>query len=412
MRRKAKGPVFTALEKKSIIGLSSIMFFRMCGLFLILPVFSILAKEELVGATPMLIGFAFGAYGLSQACLQIPFGILSDRIGRKPIIIMGLILFVLGSILAATTDDMLTMVFARLLQGSGAISSSIFALIADLTRPDVRTRATAGLGASIGIAFGVSIFAASFLADWVGLKGIFWVMALMGVASMVCLVVLVPDPEPSASTVPAGSSLTMIRTVLELAPLRVIDLGAFVCNTVMSASFFLIPLLLISHGMDKTELWKVYLPMLILGGLTMVPSAIVAEVRNRFREVMMGGVALLLCSLFALLMAQQLDSINWTITALFLFFMGYNVFEPIFPSLVTRMTTNETKGTASGVYNFSSFMGSFVGASLAGMLYQEYFAALVFCIALFELSFLYAITTFPNPEPRRKSVPVSLQPAD
>ncbi|MGA1751728.1 MAG: MFS transporter, partial [bacterium] len=350
MPKRDRGPVFTPLESRSILSLSSIMFFRMFGLFLVLPVFSLLA-QELEGATPLLIGLAFGGYGLTQAVLQIPFGIWSDRIGRKPVIMAGLLLFIIGSLIAAFADNIYLMIVARLLQGAGAISSAVFALIADLTRPEVRTRANAGIGASIGMAFGGAFFIAPFLGGFAGLSGIFGLITLMATIGLFILWRFVPEPENPSRT-PNTPTLEMIKSVLVLPSIRTIDFGAFVCSTGLSAVFFMIPIQLAEQGWISSELWQIYLPMLLSGGLIMVGAAIVAETKNRFREVMFLGVGFLIASVFCLAFFHEFQDNFFLIAGLFLFFMGFNVFEPLFPSLVTRLTNPTTKGTASGVYNF------------------------------------------------------------
>ncbi len=394
MSKKEKKTVFTALEKRSIYSLSSIFFFRMFGLFLVLPVFSLLALD-LEGATPLLIGLAFGGYGLTQAILQIPFGLWSDRIGRKPVIAFGLVLFIAGSAIGAVADDIYWMLVARFLQGAGAISSPIFALIADLTRPEVRTRANAGLGASIGLAFGLAFFAAPFLGGWLGLAGIFGSITIMATISLIILFAAVPTPE---QTVYSGSSWSMFRAVLSVPPLLTIDFGALICSMGLSTTFFMTPLVLSQYGFDKSDLWQVYLPMLLLGGIAMVLAAIFAEAKKRFREVMLVGAGLLFVSFLCSWLGYSMELLPLYIAALFLFFMGFNIFEPIFPSLLTRMTSAHTKGTASGVYSFSSFMGNFLGAAIAGLLYQTASFLLFFLLLGMTAVFLYLIRHFPNPE--------------
>ncbi len=394
MAKSKNKPVFTGLEKKSVSSLSCIFFFRMFGLFLVIPVFSLLALD-LEGATPLLIGFAFGGYALTQACLQIPFGIWSDHIGRKPVIAFGLVLFMLGSAMAAVVDDIYWMIIARLLQGAGAISSAVFALIADLTRPEVRARANAGLGASIGLAFGGAFFIAPFLGSWLGLTGIFILSTAMALVSLVILLVWVPTPEKSS---PSEDTWSMIKTVLRIRTLLKINFGAFVCTMGLSSTFFITPLILFEHGFGKSDLWKIYLPMLLLGGITMVLAAIFAETKNRFKEVMITGAGLLLLS-FALAWAgRELSLFPLSIAALFLFFMGFNVFEPIFPSLLTRLTTPHTKGTASGVYSFSHYMGNFVGAVLAGLFYHSNPFLLFLLLIGGGFLFFYFLLSFPNLE--------------
>lgn len=401
MPKRDRGPVFTPLESSSILSLSSIMFFRMFGLFLVLPVFSLLA-QELDGATPLLIGLAFGGYGLTQALLQIPFGIWSDRIGRKPVIMAGLFLFIIGSLIAAFADNIYLMIVARLLQGAGAISSAVFALIADLTRPEVRTRANAGIGASIGMAFGGAFFIAPFLGGFAGLSGIFGLITLMATVGLLILWRFVPEPENQSRT-PNTPTLEMIKSVLVLPSIRTIDFGAFVCSTGLSAVFFMIPIQLAEQGWISSELWKIYLPMLLSGGLIMVAAAVVAETKNRFREVMFVGVGFLIASVLCLAFFQEFQDKFLLISGLFLFFMGFNVFEPLFPSLVTRLTNPTTKGTASGVYNFCQFVGHFAGAAIAGIFYSTNLLFLLGLLLIINLSFLFLLyKDFQNPAPRQK----------
>jgi len=401
MPKRDRGQVFTPLESRSILSLSSIMFFRMFGLFLVLPVFSLLA-QTLKGATPLLIGLAFGGYGLTQAVLQIPFGIWSDRIGRKPVIMAGLLLFIIGSLIAAFADNIYLMIVARLLQGAGAISSAVFALIADLTRPEVRTRANAGIGASIGIAFGGAFFIAPFLGGFAGLSGIFGLITLMATIGLFILWRFVPEPEKPSRT-PNTPTLEIIKSVLALPSIRTIDFGAFVCSTGLSAIFFMIPIQLSEQGWISSELWQIYLPMLLSGGLIMVGAAIVAETKNRFREVMFLGVVFLIASVFCLAFFHEFQDKSLLIAGLFLFFMGFNVFEPLFPSLVTRLTNPTTKGTASGVYNFCQFVGHFAGAAIAGIFYSTNLLFLLGLLLMINLSFLFLLyKDFQNPAPRQK----------
>ena len=403
MSKTERTPIFTSTEKRSIYSLSGVLFFRMFSIFLLLPVFSVLALD-LEEATPFLIGVAFGAYGLTQGFLQLPFGMWSDRAGRKKVIVIGLGLFIIGNLLAAAADSIYLMIIARFLQGTGAISSTVFALVADLTRPEVRTRANAAMGVSIGTAFAIAFIAAPFLGEWLGLEGMFGMIAIFSVVSLVLVLTTVPNPE-AIPLVPENTSfLKMTKTVWRVPSLRTICWGGFVCGAGLSSTFFLIPMILVNHGYERAEMWKIYLPMMLAGALMMILAAVFAEIRNRFREVMLFGVVLLLLSAVAMGIGQEEQMLLWFVAALFLFFMGFNIFEPIFPSLVTRTTTAETKGTAMGVYNFAQFFGHFAGATLAGALYLNHFYIFILLIALAEFWFFYLTLSFTNPEKSIKKI--------
>ncbi len=403
MSKTERTPIFTSTEKRSIYSLSGVLFFRMFSIFLLLPVFSVLALD-LEEATPFLIGVAFGAYGLTQGFLQLPFGMWSDRAGRKKVIVIGLGLFIIGNLLAAAADSIYLMIIARFLQGTGAISSTVFALVADLTRPEVRTRANAAMGVSIGTAFAIAFIAAPFLGEWMGLEGMFGMIAIFSVVSLVLVLTTVPNPE-AIPLVPENTSfLKMTKTVWRVPSLRTICWGGFVCGAGLSSTFFLIPMILVNHGYERAEMWKIYLPMMLAGALMMILAAVFAEIRNRFREVMLFGVVLLLLSAVAMGIGQEQQMLLWFVAALFLFFMGFNIFEPIFPSLVTRTTTVETKGTAMGVYNFAQFFGYFSGATLAGALYLNHFYIFILLISLAEFWFFYLTLSFTNPEKSIKKI--------
>ena len=402
MSESAKTPIFTLSEKRSIYSLSGVLFFRMFSLFLLLPVFSLLAMD-LEGATPFLIGVAFGAYGLTQGFLQLPFGMWSDRVGRKKVIVFGLGLFIVGNMLAAIADSIYWMILARFLQGTGAISSTVFALIADLTRPEVRTRANAALGASVGIAFALAFGAAPFFGEWLGLNGMFLMIAVLSLASLVLVLTTVPNPETIKLLPQKVSFWNMAKMVWKVPALRTISWGGFVCGAGLSSTFFLIPMILVQHGFERAEMWKIYLPMMLAGVVAMALAAIFAEVKNRFREVMLFGIVLLLTSLVFMGLGQEQNRLIWFVAALYFFFMGFNVFEPIFPSLVTRSTTSETKGTAMGVYNFAQFIGHFVGATVAGALYVNNYLIFFLLLAVAEIWFFYLTLSFQNPEKKIKT---------
>lgn len=384
--------VFLPEEKQSIIVLSVIFFFRMLGLFLVLPVFTAFAIQ-LEGATPALVGFALGVYGLTQALLQIPFGIWSDRIGRKPIIAFGLCLFIVGSIISAEATTIHSMIVGRLLQGAGAISSAIFALIADLTRDEVRTRANAVLGGSIGISFGMAIVSAPFLAEIAGLRGLFWVISIAGVISLFLLFKIPPGKKIDQKE---ESAWQLIKQVIHSKELLVINWGSFICSAGISVSFFMTPFILTQNGWNRSELWKIYLPMLFFGAIAMFSMAILAEVKKKHREVMLLGALILSFSFIIYGIGLYQQSLIIFLVGLFLFFIGFNVFEPLFPSLITKLTSANTKGTASGLYNFSQFIGHFFGAVMAGVLFNYSSWILMGILLIMSLFFFYILLSFPK----------------
>ncbi len=395
-RPKKVRKVFTSQEKKGIFSLSLIFFFQMFGLFLILPVFSLLATEEVEGATPALVGLAMGSYGLTAALLQIPYGAWSDRIGRRPVITFGLLLFAFGSILAAMSSNIYWLILGRLLQGAGSMSSPIFALIADLTRPEVRARANAMMGGAVGLSFGSAMSLAPFLAHYIGLSGLFWVITVMSLCGLLLfwLAVPVPDQDPVKATQPIG---VLLKKVLKQPNLTTLNFGAFACSMGLTATFFMLPMTLKANGWERSDWWEIYLSLLVAGGLVMVPSTIFAEVKNKFRQVMVGGILMILLSFALMAWAWSSRDFVWLMVALYLFFVAFNVFEPIFPSLVTRLSDAESKGTASGVYNFSRFAGQFAGGLTAGILYHNDLPFLPLVLGAAALWFLVRALGFPNP---------------
>jgi len=289
-RHAKKSEPLTSVERKAITGLAGIYGFRMLGLFLVLPVFALYA-EKLEGATPLLIGLAVGIYGLTQAILQIPFGLLSDRIGRKPVILGGLVLFALGSVIAAMAEDIWLILVGRAIQGSGAIAAAVMALAADLTRDSKRTRAMATIGMTIGAAFAVSLMAGPFLDQLIGISGIFWMTAVFAVLSILVILFVVPTPEKQpvhreAQTVPEAFSRVLKNTEL----LR-LDWGIFSLHLILTAMFLSIPLLLRDLGLPQAEHSLLYLVVLGISVVIMVPFIILAEKKGKIKAVFSGGIA-------------------------------------------------------------------------------------------------------------------------
>jgi MFS family permease len=357
----------TSKERRAAAGLAGIFALRMLGLFLILPVFALYA-QELHGATPLLIGLAVGAYGLTQALLQIPFGMLSDRIGRKPVIFGGLFLFAVGSVVAAMADGIVGVIIGRVLQGSGAIAAAVMALSADLTREEVRTRAMAGIGMSIGMAFALALVLGPALAHWFGLEGIFWATALLAVGGILILAVVVPDPLHSSIHRDAEPVMSQFGGVLRRRELLRLDFGMFTLHLLMTSLFLVVPLYLIDHGLPAGRHWVLYLPVLVLSVLSMVPFIIQAEARGRMKPVLLGAVLALAVALLGLYgWGRDLMSIA---VLLCVFFTAVNLLEAVLPSLVAKIAPAEAKGTAMGVFSSSQFLGAFLGGLAGGWVHQ------------------------------------------
>ncbi|MBS8241291.1 MFS transporter [Marinobacter lipolyticus] len=357
-----------SLERRSVAALASVYALRMLGLFMVMPVF-VLLGDDLRGATPALIGFAIGAYGLSQALLQIPFGLLSDRIGRKRMIYAGLVLFAAGSLVAASTDSIYVVIAGRILQGAGAIASVLMALLSDLTREEERTKAMATVGISIGLSFSVSLVLGPLIGSVFGLSGLFYLTAILAVAAMVIVWRLVPTPHQhkiSADTHPAKD---MLATVLADRRLLRLDFGIFALHLALTAIFLVFPLLLQDQlGLPSSSHWWFYLTVMVTSFFAMVPFIIIGEKKRKMKPVLCGAIVLL--TLSTLGMAQLAGSLGAAWGVLFLFFMAFNLLEASLPSLISKEAPAASKGTAMGVYSTSQFMGAFVGGAVGGLLLE------------------------------------------
>jgi MFS family permease len=357
----------SAIERRAALSLAGIFALRMLGLFLILPVFALYA-EGMPGVTPVLIGLAVGAYGLTQALLQIPFGMLSDRIGRKPVIVGGLIVFAAGSLVAATSETIYGVIFGRALQGSGAIAAAVMALAADLTREEVRTRAMAMIGVSIGAAFALALVLGPVLDHWIGVPGIFWLTALLAVSGVLIVIFLVPTPPHPRVHRDAEPTRGQLRGVLVNPELLRLDFGVLTLHMLMTALFLVFPLSLVANGVDSARHWLIYLPVMLLSMLAMVPFVIIAEKRHRMRGVFLGAVLIL--ALAQLVFWWGAQSLAILLLALFLYFTAFNVLEASLPSLISKIAPAQAKGSAMGVFSSSQFAGAFLGGLLGGWAHQ------------------------------------------
>ena len=378
-------------ERRAAISLAGIFSLRMLGLFMILPVFALYA-ETLEQVTPLLIGLAIGIYGLTQALLQIPFGMLSDRIGRKPVIVGGLLLFALGSLLAAWADDIVWIILGRAIQGAGAIAAAVMALVSDLTREEHRTKAMAMIGLSIGISFMLAMIIGPILNHWIGVPGIFAVTAILAVLGIIMVLVVVPTPRTERFHRDTELEPTRLATILRDRQLLRLDFGVLVLHLILTASFVVIPLSLRDAGLAPELHWQLYLPVMTLSMLLAIPLIIIAEKRRRLKLIFNLGIAAILLSLLILIFAHQ---VFWGIAALLLlFFLAFNLLEASLPSLVSKLSPAQSKGTAMGVYSSSQFAGAFLGGVLGGWSYGQFGASGVFalCAGVVALWQLAAVT--------------------
>jgi MFS family permease len=387
-----KSTTMTPVEMRASASLASVFAMRMLGLFLVLPVFALEARQYPGGDDAALVGLAMGIYGLTQGILQIPFGMASDRFGRKRVILVGLVIFALGSFLAAAATSLPMLIAGRALQGAGAISAAVTALLADMTRDQVRTQAMALVGASIGLMFALSLVAAPLLVAHIGLSGLFW---LTGGLVLVCMAVIQwwTPPEPAPTSAP-GSRLNGLAEVLRHTELLRLNLGAFTLHAVQLAMWVAVPALLVQAGLDKAAHWQVYLPT-VLASFALMGGLFVAERRGYLRAAMLGSIGLVTV-VQALLWALSQPAVAypslWVLAAvLFLFFVGFNVLEASQPSQASRVAPAHARGAALGVYNTVQSLGFFVGGFGGGWLAKHHgFGALFASCLVLMLIWLVA----------------------
>lgn len=385
----------TSMEKRATWSLAGIYALRMLGLFMVLPVLSLFA-ENLAGSTPLLIGLSISIYGLSQALLQIPFGLMSDRFGRKKIIIAGLLLFAAGSVVAALSTTIYGVLLGRALQGAGAIAAAIMALVADLTQEVHRTKAMATIGLSIGASFGVAVSIGPIIAGLMGVQGIFWVTAALALAAIFALIYLVPEPVKSKVHRDAEVVPGQISHVLKNADLLRLNYGIFILHLILTASFVVVPLLMRDVGLDAKQHWLVYLPVFIVSMAFAIPFVILAEKKRKMKAVFIGAIAVVSAAEIGLF--EFHGNLLGIIGFLGLFFCGFNLLEATLPSLISKTAPGDMKGTAMGFYSSSQFLGAFIGGAAGGWSYGEFGVGAVFLMcAVAGLSWLLLSTTMSPP---------------
>lgn len=367
----ASSSQMTGLERRATFSLAAIFALRMLGLFMIMPIFSIYAKDVPGGDSATAVGLAIGIYGLTQSLFYIPYGWMSDRLGRKPVIIFGLLVFALGSAIAALAHDMTWIIIGRAIQGAGAISSAVTAFIADLTSEANRTKAMATVGASIGVSFAVAIVLAPVVFRWIGMPGLFSVIGLLAVLAVGVVLWVVPDAPKGAPAV-----RTPFSEVFRNPELLRMNFGVYALHATQTALFVVLPHMLVVAGLPVASHWQVYLPVMGLGFCLMVPAIIVAEKRGKMKPIMLMAILLVLLGQLAL---AEVHATIWTIAlCLLVYFTGFNVLEASQPSMVSKLSPGPRKGAAMGVYNTLQALGLFSGGAIGGWLSRYHGAHAVF----------------------------------
>ncbi len=397
---------FTPIEKRAAFSLASIYGLRMFGLFLVLPVLATYAVDY-PGYNPFAVGLAIGIYGLTQAIFQIPMGFWSDRIGRKPVIIFGLVVFAFGSWMAAQAETMNGLILGRGLQGCGAIASAIMALAADVSREERRAQMMAVLGLSIGASFVISLIAGPILVQKLQLSGLFNLTAILALVAIFAVIFLVPKIQQQVrqrDVLPAAAQLKIIIKDKQLVRL---DVGIFSLHFLLSSSFVVLPILLLESGLAKDSHAWVYLPVMLIGFFGMLPGIIIAEKRKVHAKVMGIALIILLFSQLSWLLASNSAVL---ILGLVFFFLGFNLLEAMLPSMISRFAPVAGKGTAMGLYSTSQFMGSFIGGATAGYLASKFGSSAVFILGTVVV-FVWGITHLGQKNPPAISS-LSLEMAD
>ena len=386
----------TPAERRASIGLASIYGLRMLGLFIILPVFAIYAQHLPGGDSHLLIGIALGAYGLTQAILQIPAGLMSDRYGRKPVIYASLILFAAGSFIAASAPNIYWIIIGRVVQGAGALNAAVMALTADLTREEVRTKAMAMIGITIGITFSISMVLSPLLNTVFGVPGIFMLTGVLALMAIGVAKFLIPDPAITRFHSDTEASGKHFAEVLRNKDLLRLDFGIFSVHAILMSVFMRVPFLMEKDGLPLSHHWYIYLPVMLVAFVLMVPPIIIAEKKAKMKQVFILAIFLAMCAQVLLMLGQ--NNLWGVAVALLVFFTSFNVLEATLPSMISKIAPLASKGTAMGVYSSMQFLGAFFGASVGGALLEFVGsdAVFVFAIALL-LVWLIVASTMKSP---------------
>lgn len=369
-------------EKLASWSLAVVMSLRMLGLFMVLPLFSLYA-HQLPGATPFLIGIALGVYGLTQALLQIPFGMLSDHLGRRKIIVFGLLLFAIGSAIAALSHNITLMIIGRAIQGMGAVGSTIMAMIADLTRPTQRTKAMAIAGMTIGMSFTFAIMLGPLLATWLRVPGLFWIAVIMSFVAIIVMFTIVPTPTQLTFHQDAEPDLAQFSNVLLHPTLKYLYFSIFFVHAIFTATFVVVPISLEKFaGLSSHQQWWLYLPLMLIAFALSIVMIVLAEKKKQLKAYFITAI----CILGIAELLWWLDAKNLFISALalLLFLTAFSLLEAFLPSLVSKIAPPSRKGTAMGIYSCSQFLGIFVGGLLGGWLYGMWSLNIVylFCVII------------------------------
>ncbi|WP_026803384.1 MFS transporter [Aliarcobacter lanthieri] len=387
---------------KSVMPLSFIIALRFFGLFIVLPVISVYALS-LEGANATLVGIVVGGYALTQVIFQVPFGIMSDKLGRKGTIITGLLLFAIGSLICAIATDIFTLMIGRLLQGSGAIGAVVTAMISDLVKEEQRSKAMAMMGMFIGLSFALAMLAGPLIGGFIGIEVLFYITMFLALISIYILVKKVPNPPVITHTY--NDKLKLVD-ILGNTNINRMNITNFLQKALMTFAFLVIPIILTkTYGWQKSELWYVYVPAMIFGLLSMAPAAIIAERKGKFREILAIGILLFIISY--LVIGFSSSAFVFAIGVV-IFFIGFNMHEPIMQSLTSRFAKVHQRGSVLGVFNSFGYLGTFVGGLLGGIMLDNIDLS-TFSIVIAVICILWAILilTMPNPS-KTKSLYLSL----